>query len=164
MSLTKDLQQILETALPIDPSFRRIDKAVIDSCISETQRYAWDGSVEAFLMSAMRLLALPQNGHTRLIPNDAISVLPLRFVSVGRSVQVFGAAPGVIAPRGKLIAINGAALSQIEAAAKNFLAGTRQRKGVIGPILYAWPYALARLVFCHTVKRPNIVYRTKTVR
>ncbi|UWR04283.1 peptidase S41 [Ruegeria conchae] len=147
MALTEDLKQILETALPTDPSFRRIDKAVIDSCLSETRRYASEGCIEAFLMSAMRLLALPQNGHTRLIPNDAISVLPLRFVSVGRSVQVMGAAPGVIAPRGKLIAINGAALSQIEATAENFLAGTCQRKRVICPILFAWPYALAHLGF-----------------
>ncbi|RLK10177.1 peptidase S41 [Ruegeria conchae] len=147
MALTEDLKQILETALPTDPSFRRIDKAVIDSCLSETRRYASEGCIEAFLMSAMRLLALPQNGHTRLIPNDAISVLPLRFVNVGRSVQVMGAAPGVIAPRGKLIAINGAALSKIEATAENFLAGTCQRKRVIGPILFAWPYALAHLGF-----------------
>ncbi len=145
MSLTEDLNQILETVLPTDPSFRQIERAVIDNCIGETRRYALEGSIEAFLMSAMRLLALPDNGHTRLIPNDAIAVLPLRFVSVGRSVQVIGSALGVTAPRGELIAVNGAALSQIEAAAEKFLAGSRQRKRVIGPILLAWPYALARL-------------------
>ncbi|MTI03286.1 peptidase S41 [Roseibium sp. RKSG952] len=147
MSLTEDLDLILETALPTDLSFRQIERAVIDNCISETRRYASEGSIEAFLMSAMRLLALPQNGHTRLIPNDAISVLPLRFVSVGRSVQVIGAPPGITAPRGKLIAVNGATLSQIEAIAEKFLAGTCQRKRVIGPILLAWPYALTRLGF-----------------
>lgn len=147
MSLVEDLNQILETALPTDPSFRRIDKAMIDKCIGETRRYALEGCVDAFLMSAMRLLALPDNGHTRLIPNDAISVLPLRFVSVGRSVQVIGAEPGVTAPRGKLIAVNGSALSQIEAAAEKFLAGTSQRKRVIGPILLAWPYALTHMGF-----------------
>ncbi len=147
MSLTEDLNQILETVLPSDPSFRQIEKSVIDNCIWETRRYASEGSIEAFLMSAMRLLALPDNGHTRLIPNDAISVLPLRFVSVGRSVQIVAAAPRVTAPRGELIAVNGTALSQIEAAAETFLAGTRQRKRVIGPILLAWPYALKRLGF-----------------
>ncbi len=147
MSLTEDLKQILETALATDPSFQRIEKSVIDSCISETRRYALEGSTDAFLLSAMRLMALPDNGHTRLIPNDAISVLPLRFVSVGRSVHVIGAAPGVSVPQGELIAVNGAGLGQIEAAAANFLAGTRQRKRVIGPILLAWPYALSRLGF-----------------
>ncbi len=147
MSLTEDLNQILETALPTDPSFRQIEKAVIDDCIGETRQYASEGSVEAFLLSAMRLLALPGNGHTRLIPNDAIAVLPLRFVSVGRSVQFIDAAPEIAAPRGELIAVNGSALSQIEATAEKFLAGTCQRKRVIGPILLAWPYALARLGF-----------------
>ncbi len=147
MSLSEDLNQIVETALPTDPSFRQIEKAVIDGCISDCRQNALEGSVEAFLFSAMRLLALPGNGHTRLIPNDAISVLPLRFVSVGRSVQVIGAGPGIPARRGKLIAVNGTALSQIEATAEKYLAGTRQRKRVIGPILLAWPYALTRLGF-----------------
>ncbi len=147
MSLTEDLNQILETVLPTDPSFRRIERAVIDSCICETRRHALEGSNEAFLMSAMRLLALPDNGHTRLIPNGAIEVLPLRFVTVGRSVQLIGAAPEITAPRGELIAVNGADLSWIEAAAEQFLAGRHQRKRVIGPILLAWPYALARLGF-----------------
>nr|WP_321249685.1 peptidase S41 [uncultured Ruegeria sp.] len=147
MSLTEDLKQILETALPTDPSFRRVEKAVIDNCVNDCRRYALEGSIEAFLLSAMRLLALPDNGHTRLIPNDAISVLPLRLVSVGRSVQVIEAAPGVIAPQGELIAVNGAAVSQIQATAQKFLAGTCQRKRVIGPILLAWPYALTRLGF-----------------
>ncbi|MFD0909528.1 peptidase S41 [Ruegeria arenilitoris] len=147
MSLIDDLELILETVLPNDPSFQRIERAAIDSCVSDSRRYALESSVEAFLLSAMRLLALPSNGHTRLIPNDAISVLPLRFVSVGRSVQVLGSASGVIAPQGALLAVNGAAVSEIEAAADKFLAGTRQRKRVIGPIILAWPQALERLGF-----------------
>ncbi len=147
MSLTQDFAQILETALPTDPSFWRIDQSVIDNCISETRRNALEGSKEDFLFSAMRLLALPDNGHTRLIPNDAISVLPLRFVSVGTGYHLVGATPETPAPRGELIAVNGASLGQIEAASRRFLAGTRQRKRVIGSILLAWPYALARLGF-----------------
>ena len=88
MSLMQDLEKILDTVLPIDPSFRRIEPAMIDRCMYDTRRYALEGSKEAFLFSAMRLLALPDNGHTRLIPNDSISVLPLRFVSVGTAVQL----------------------------------------------------------------------------
>lgn len=145
MSLTQDLEQILETVLPADPSFRRIGQAAIDNCVSDTRRYALEGSKEAFLFSAMRLLALPANGHTRLIPNDAISVLPLRFVSIGTAPHLLGTAPETTAPRGELIAINGTPLRQIEAASQGFLAGTRQRKRVIGSILFAWPFALARL-------------------
>jgi hypothetical protein len=36
-------------------------------------------------------------------------------------------------------------VSEIEVAAEKFLAGTRQRKRVIGPILFVWPSALVRL-------------------
>lgn len=147
MSLKADLELILETALPTDPSFRRIERTVIDRCVCDTRRYALEGSKEAFLFSAMRLMALPDNGHTRLIPNDAISVLPLRFVSIGTALHLIGTAPETTAPRGKLIAVNGTPLSQIEAASKGFLAGTRQRKRVIGSLLLAWPFALARLGF-----------------
>ena len=62
-------------------------------------------------------------------------------------------------PRGELIAVNGTPLSQIEAAAGKFLAGTRQRKRVIGPILLAWPYALAHLGF--SSKESSTEYRLK---
>lgn len=124
----QDLEKILDTVLPVDPSFRRIEPAMIDRCIYDTRRYALEGSKEAFLFSAMRLLALPDNGHTRLIPNDSISVLPLRFVSVGTAVQLTDTALETTVPRGELIAVNGTPLSQIEAAAGKFLAGTRQRK------------------------------------
>ncbi|MEO1025872.1 MAG: peptidase S41 [Pseudomonadota bacterium] len=147
MSLTHDFETIVETVLPVDPSFRRIDQAAIDSCVSEVRRRAEEGCKEAFLLAAMRLLALPNNGHTRLIPNDAISVLPLRFVSVGSAVHLIGAAPNTTAPKGELIAVNGAPVRHIEAAAEKFLAGTWQRKRVIGALLFAWPYALAQLGF-----------------
>jgi hypothetical protein len=147
MSLTQDFEQIVETALPIDPSFRRVDQTALDSCIRDTRRSALEGFKDAFLFSAMRLMALPDNGHTRLIPNDAISVLPLRFVSIGTAVHLIGTAPETAAPRGVVIAVNGTPLSQIEAASMRFLAGTRQRKRAIGSILLAWPYALARLGF-----------------
>ena len=94
----------------------------------------------------MRLLALSENGHTRLIPNDAISGLPLRFVTVGTAVRLLDAATGFAgAIGGQLISINGASMAAVEIAAEKFLAGTRQRKRVIGPILFAWPTALQRL-------------------
>jgi len=145
MSLTQDLDQILETVPPTDPSFRQVDKNALDNSIRQTRHDAVEGSLDAFLLSAMRLLALPGNGHTRLIPNNTIEVLPLRFVSIGRSVYVVGSATDETAPRGVLIAANGIAVTEIDAKAAAFLAGTRQRKRVIGPILLAWPYALKHL-------------------
>ena len=145
MSLAHDLDQILETVLPNDPSFRTVEASVLNDCIQHVRHCAQDGARDAFLLSAMRLLALAGNGHTRLIPNDAIDVLPLRFVSVGRAVHLVGTSPELTAPHGELVAVNGVDVAQIDAKAAAFLAGTPQRKRVIGPILLAWPYALKKL-------------------
>jgi hypothetical protein len=120
MSLMQDLEKILDTVLPIDPSFRRIEPAMIDRCMYDTRRYALEGSKEAFLFSAMRLLALPDNGHTRLIPNDSISVLPLRFVSVETGVQLTDTALETTVPRGDLIAVNGYPLARLKPPQGNF--------------------------------------------
>ena len=141
-----DLEQIERTVLPTDPSFRAIEREEMDRHINEARVNALANAKDEFLLSLMRLLALPGNGHTRLIPNDAISVLPLRFVTIGAAVRLLGAPPGVAGAIGsELISINGIPVSGIEVAAETFLAGTRQRKRVIGPILFAWPSALVRL-------------------
>ncbi len=132
---------------------------MIDRCLREARHSALEGSKDAFLLSAMRLLALPGNGHTRLIPNDSISVLPLRLVSVGATVQVTASALATPAPKGELIAVNGTPLARIEAAADKYLAGTRQRKRVIGTLLLVWPHALAHLGFSSDPNRT--VYRVK---
>ncbi len=147
MSFNQDLQKILEIALPTDPSFQRIEQATLDNCIIDAKRHAHNGNKEAFLLSVMRLMALPGNGHTRVIPNNAISVLPLRFVSIDTTVQLTSTTSKIAPSKAELVAVNGAPLSQIERAAEKFLAGTRQRKRVVGPILLAWPYALAKLGF-----------------
>lgn len=147
MSLSQDLERVQQTVLPSDPSFQRIEQTALDFAINDARQYASEGSKDAFLLSMMCLLALPGNGHTRLIPNDAVSVLPLRFVSVGTAVQLAMAAPELPPTKGGLISVNGAPLHQIEIAADRFLAGTRQRKRVIWPILLAWPEALSHLGF-----------------
>jgi len=141
-----DLEHIERTVLPTDPSFRAIEREEMDRHINEARQNALANAKDEFLLSLMRLLALPGNGHTRLIPNNAISVLPLRFVTIGTAVRLLGAPTGFAGAIGsELISINGIPVSEIEVAAEKFLAGTRQRKRVIGPILFAWPSALARL-------------------
>lgn len=148
MSLSQDLEPILDVVKRTDPSFATVDPEKIASHIEDAQRYASQNAKERFLLSAMRLLALSGNGHTRLIPNDAISVLPLRFVTVGRSVFLTKTTTPLaeFAPC-KLIAVNGIPVEKIERAAACLLAGTRQRQRVIGPLLFAWPAALAHLGF-----------------
>ncbi len=146
MSMIHDLDHIERTVLTTDPSFRAIEREEMDCHIKEARQYALANAKDAFFLSLMRLLALPGNGHTRLIPNNAISVLPLRFVTIGPTVRLLGAPSGFAGAIGsELISINGIPVSEIEVAAERFLAGTRQRKRVIGPILFAWPSALVRL-------------------
>lgn len=146
MSMIHDLERIERTVLPVDPSFRAIDRAELHRHITAARRDARANAKDAFLLSLMRLLALPGNGHTRLIPNKAISVLPFRFVTIGAAVRLLDAPSGFAGVIGsELIAINGIPVSEIEVNAEGFLAGTSHRKRVIGPILFAWPSALVRL-------------------
>ena len=146
MSMIHDLEKIVSTVLPTDPSFQEVGPEDLNRHIDEARQNALATAKDEFLLSLMRLLALPGNGHTRLIPNDAISVLPLRFVTIGRSVRLLDAASGSAGAIGsELLSINGIPVSEIEVAAAGFLAGTRQRRRVIGPILFAWPDALQRL-------------------
>jgi hypothetical protein len=146
MSMMQDLEQILTTVLPFDPSFRLIGREDLDRHINEARKNALANSKDEFLLSLMRLLALPRNGHTRLIPNDAISVLPLRFATIGTTVRLLDATSDLSEAIGAdLISINGVPADEIEVAAEKLLAGTRQRKRVIGPVLFAWPSALRHL-------------------
>tara|TARA_R110000850_G_scaffold20650_9_gene61314 strand:+ start:3718 stop:4899 length:1182 start_codon:yes stop_codon:yes gene_type:complete len=146
MSMIQDLEQIVTTVLPADPSFRLVGREAMDRHIDEARHNALANLKDAFLLSLMRLLALAGNGHTRLIPNGAISVMPVRFAAIGTVVRLLDSMPGFAAAiGGDLISINGVPVGEIEVAAEDFLAGTRQRRRVIGPILFAWPAALRRL-------------------
>ncbi|MGJ8604795.1 MAG: peptidase S41 [Marivita sp.] len=146
MSLIHDLEEIERTVLATDPSFREIAREDLDHHIRDARQAALKNAKDEFLLSLMRLLALPRNGHTRLIPNTAISILPYRFVTIGHSVRLVGAPFDSGAAIGsELISINGIAVCEIEAISRNLLSGTRQRERVIGPILFVWPSALASL-------------------
>ncbi|MGV6847734.1 MAG: peptidase S41 [Marinibacterium sp.] len=146
MSMIQDLTQVLTTVLPEDPSFRSVERDAIDRHIEAARKAAHANSRDEFLLSLMRLLALPGNGHTRLIPNDAISVVPLRFATIGAEVRLVDAVSGFReAIGGALISINRVSTDDVATAAESYLAGTPQRKRVIGPILFAWPGALQHL-------------------
>ena len=120
-------------------------------------------SKDNFLLSLMRLLALAENGHTRVIPNDAISVFPLRFVVIGAEYRLVSADQSLSAlVGGTLDAINGVSIAEFEAATGKYLAGTRQRKRVIGPILTVWPAALKRLGLSSGNNKINYTIRKAT--
>lgn len=144
--MIRDLERVERTVLLTDPSFRAIEREEMDRLIHEARQNAFANAKDEFLLSVMQLLALPGNGHTRLIPNNAISVLPLRFATIGTAVRLLGAPSCFAGAIGsELISINGVPVAKIEVTAEKFLAGTRQRKRVIGPILFTWPGALVRL-------------------
>ncbi|WP_300033418.1 peptidase S41 [uncultured Roseobacter sp.] len=146
MSLSQDLECILNVVDRADPGFAGVGRARIDSAVGDLRKEVAQNDTDAFLLAAMRLLALAGNGHTRLIPNKAISVLPFRFVCVGAGVFLTSTDPVQAGEQAsRLVAVNGTPVSEIERAAAGYLAGTPQRKRVIGPILLAWPAALARL-------------------
>lgn len=143
MSMIQDLEQVVKTVLPADPSFRLTGRDDLERHIDQARQTALSNSQDEFLLSLRRLLALPGNGHTRLIPNDAISVLPLRFATIGTTIRLLDAPSGFLgAIGGGLISTNGVPADDIEVAAEKYLAGTRQRKRVIGPLLFVWPSAL----------------------
>ncbi|MBO9434726.1 peptidase S41 [Ruegeria sp. R13_0] len=143
MSLIQDLEQVVSKVLPADPSFRAVDREMVDVCVRDARRNALLNRKDEFLLSLMRLMALPGNGHSRLIPNDAISILPLRLATIGTKVRLLDASSNFLsAVGGELMSINGVSTGEIERASRKFLAGTRQRQRVIGPILFVWPAAL----------------------
>ena len=165
MAMIRDLEHLVTTVLTTDPSFRALGSEALDRHINEARRNALANSMDDFLLSVMRLLALPQNGHTRLIPNDAISVLPLRFATIGTAVRLLDASSDFSEAIGDvLISINGVPTSKIEHAAEKYLAGTRQRKRVIGPILFTWPGALLRLGVFSGGKKVEYRLRSETGR
>ena len=133
----------LELIVGRDPSFGSVSKAVIETHLDQMRAQS---DPDLFLLSAMALFALAGNGHTRVIPNQAIRVLPLRIVALGPAFVVtdaaaeFGEAIG-----GQIVAINGVSVDAVIGQARPYLAGTFARQHVIGGIVLAWPAALARL-------------------
>ncbi|SIO21956.1 hypothetical protein [Vannielia litorea] len=99
------------------------------------------GDRNAFLLSAMRLVARACNAHTRLIPQAAITVLPLRFVAIGSEVWL---TEGTGSPA-RLEAINDRPVEALLQAARPFIPGPPFRQRALAPLLLAWPEALARL-------------------
>ncbi|WP_299693041.1 hypothetical protein [uncultured Tateyamaria sp.] len=92
---------------------------------------------DLFLCAAMRVLAPAGNGHTRIIPNAAIRVWPVRIVA---RQQGFGMVQGAAVR--KLETVNGVPVADALDRFRPMLAGTPARQSVIGAMLLAWPTAL----------------------
>ncbi|APX13576.1 hypothetical protein [Tateyamaria omphalii] len=137
MDAQADIDIIEDICLTRDPSFGRVDAAELSDALTALHDQT---DPDGFILSAMRCVALAGNGHTRIIPNPAIRVFPLRIVSVGSELAA--------SKEGKtyrLSAINGTPVAEVFDRARPYLGGTAQRQRVIGPITLVWPAALAQL-------------------
>lgn len=118
----------------------RLDRAMAGVPGNEIAE-AWAGietapDEAALLMAAMRLFALAGNGHTRLIPNGAARVFPIRLVWSGGALWA--------GPEGRRVThVNGLAAEELHERLRSWLAGTHARQRVIGGLPLAWPTALA---------------------
>ena len=75
-----DFEIIKDICLTRDPSFNAVDPDRLTDALAAVQAQT---NPKAFILSAMRCLALAGNGHTRIMPNPAVNVFALRVVSVG---------------------------------------------------------------------------------
>ncbi|WP_147107292.1 peptidase S41 [Tateyamaria sp. syn59] len=137
MDARADIEIIRDICLARDPSFGRVDTSELRGALNALQDQT---EPDSFILQAMRCLALAGNGHTRIIPNPAIRIFPLRIVSVGSE---FGALHDGTLYR--LSAINGHPVNAVLDRLRPYLAGTAQRQRVIGPITLVWPAALAEI-------------------
>lgn len=146
MDFTHDTDIVEDVVLRRDPAFCAVDPRRIGRKLDRLRNGDYGADLDAYLFAAMEVLALPENGHTRLIPNAAIKVLPVRFVAIGSSfVATDGAGQAAANRMTKLLAVNGVRAEDLFARARKCLAGTPARQRVIGAILFAWPGALNQL-------------------
>lgn len=134
MDFTRDLT-IIRKVIAHDTAMAEADA---DQAARDLETLAAATDEPGFLLDAMKLFAAAGNGHTRIIPNAAARVFPLRLI---------WARDGLWAVDGdarEVAAINDVNVSQIFSRLRPFLAGTPQRQKVIGGLAMAWPRALER--------------------
>lgn len=143
MPLARD-SALIETAVrQRDPSFAAVPASRIGAHLAALQDAA---SRDDWLLAAMRLAAVAGNGHSRLIPNPVIAVLPLRLVPMGDGVWLTRAPARHRALCGHaLVAVGGRPLADLLDRAAPLLAGTPQRGRGLAGLILAWPGALRAL-------------------
>ncbi|WP_299284595.1 peptidase S41 [uncultured Tateyamaria sp.] len=141
MVFERDIDLIKDIVLGRDLSFAGLDRLRVADSLQTLNNANLPH--DAFLLTAMRSLALTRNGHTRLVPNAAIRIHPVRFVALGSGIYLT-AAPSVYqaCQDMPLVAINDVAIEDVFARFEPYLAGNMQRQRVIGALLLAWPAAL----------------------
>ncbi|MEL6564613.1 MAG: hypothetical protein AAFQ59_09230 [Pseudomonadota bacterium] len=138
---------IVRQAVARDPALAGLDLSapLADMDASQTR--------DAFLLAAMRVLACGGNGHSRVIPNAAIRVWPVRIVARGADFVLID--NGVARA---LHAVNGEPVEAVLDRLRPCLAGTAARQTVIGGLPMAWPAAIGTRDVTYTLGDGTLAY------
>ena len=138
MGFDADYELIRNIALHRDPAFDAVNKADLEASLRALEALTPTNKKDHFILIAMKVLALAGNGHTRIIPNTAITIVPYRFVALGPHVFLTDAPQKHSAHAdSQVLAINGPSVEDLFRAALPYLAGTHARPRVIFPIILA---------------------------
>ncbi|WP_299041017.1 hypothetical protein [uncultured Tateyamaria sp.] len=138
MGFQRDAAIIERVVQSVDPAFVAVPDAVHAAAVADMQARARTGDRDGFLLSAMRLVALAQNAHSRVIPNAAILVLPQRFVV--RDGQLCACVGDTCVP---VVSVNSVRVADLQAAWQRYLPGPNARRAVLAALMLAWPAALS---------------------
>ncbi|WP_299733159.1 S41 family peptidase [uncultured Tateyamaria sp.] len=138
MGFAQDIEVIEAVMRGGDPAFVRVPNDVLDHAL-EALRMAASGGRDRFLLAAIEAVALGRNGHSRVIPNAAVSVIPKRIViRDGHPVLVEqGRAT-------RILSVDGMPCARIMADWAPMLAGNAARQRVLSGLMLGWPAALRR--------------------
>lgn len=134
MGFERDIEVLRDVVLRRDPAFAKVS---VDAREAALRALGGLDERDDFLLAAMRVAALGQNGHSRVIPNAAITVVPHRIVlRDGRPALVI---EGVARP---IQDVNGVSPAQLMRRWSDVLAGNAARRAMLSGIMLAWPAAL----------------------
>ncbi|MEO1555450.1 MAG: hypothetical protein AAFS01_03385 [Pseudomonadota bacterium] len=139
MTFARDIEAIETVVCNGDPAFEGVARSQLDHALLALKTCAGSADKDGFLLAAMQVVALAGNGHSRLIPNPAIRVVPCRIViRDGDPVLVEDGRAH------RILAVDGVPSEQLLAAWSGLLAGNPARQRVLSGIMMAWPAALRR--------------------
>ncbi|MEO9574154.1 MAG: hypothetical protein ABJ263_18125 [Tateyamaria sp.] len=137
MNFARDIEAIEGVVIAGDPAFESVPPNVLNDALLALKAQAQRADTDAFMLAAMKLVALAGNGHSRVIPNAAIAVVPRRIV-------IRDGHPSLVEDgrAHRILAVDGIATEQLLTAWDGLLAGNAARRRLLSGIMMAWPAAL----------------------
>ncbi|MFL4471627.1 hypothetical protein ACERZ8_17750 [Tateyamaria armeniaca] len=154
MNFADDIAVIETEVRGGDPAFDRVPMPEREAALNHLRCEAQHGDRDRFLLAGMGVVALAGNGHSRVMPNTAVSVIPQRIVMRdGHPALVEGTRAT------RILTVDGLPCAHVLAAWDPVLAGNVARRRVLSGLMLGWPAAL-RHAGCGT--GPDIRYRLVT--